>query len=290
MPAFNQDPISRSRGVRSSARAHLARLREDRLQKRLAALPAATAGHTPAQPASLHNPAPRHAPATMPAASTDTSHAPDAGPASMPTSVLADAPETTLAGPGDRDTATDAAEHSESIGMTIGGAPSHPVDNASVEKTDARHDPSSEEHGFGAIRPAGFALPADRAETKAEGSQPTFASEPLATPSLTPVDCIEEMPPQPDADASPEASNGVSETRPAEPPPAEAAAPAILAQSDLADLPGAGPGLVWLLQECGVSSMAELATVDATELAGKLGLVGQLLDLNHWIAHARARS
>lgn len=58
-------------------------------------------------------------------------------------------------------------------------------------------------------------------------------------------------------------------------------------RSDLADLPGAGPGLVWMLSQCGVFSMADLASADGDRLTEELGLVGQLLNLDSWIDHAR---
>jgi predicted flap endonuclease-1-like 5' DNA nuclease len=60
--------------------------------------------------------------------------------------------------------------------------------------------------------------------------------------------------------------------------------------SDLSSLPGAGPGLVWLLGECGIHSMAELAAADAERLAARMGVIGELLDVGHWIELARRRS
>lgn len=59
------------------------------------------------------------------------------------------------------------------------------------------------------------------------------------------------------------------------------------AESDLHALPGAGIGLVWMLQRCGVSSLADLAAADADRLRREMGLVGELLDLSGWIAFAR---
>ncbi len=60
--------------------------------------------------------------------------------------------------------------------------------------------------------------------------------------------------------------------------------------SNLSSLPGAGPGLVWLLGECGIRSMGELAAADAERLAGRMGVIGELLDLDHWIDLARRRA
>lgn len=56
--------------------------------------------------------------------------------------------------------------------------------------------------------------------------------------------------------------------------------------SDLHRLPGAGPGLVWILQRAGIETLGQLAVADAASLAGRLGLIGELLDLPAWIAEA----
>ncbi|MCK0094113.1 hypothetical protein MWU60_00905 [Yoonia sp. F2084L] len=58
-------------------------------------------------------------------------------------------------------------------------------------------------------------------------------------------------------------------------------------ESDLAALPGAGPGLIWMLAQCDIDSLATLATQDATELAARLGVVGQILDVGQWITFAQ---
>ena len=59
-------------------------------------------------------------------------------------------------------------------------------------------------------------------------------------------------------------------------------------ESDLVLLPGAGDGLVWMLGQCGINTLVELARADADELTERMGLVGQMLDLQAWIAFARA--
>ena len=59
-------------------------------------------------------------------------------------------------------------------------------------------------------------------------------------------------------------------------------------ESDLTLLPGAGDGLVWMLGQCGIYSLAELGRADADELTERMGLAGQMLDLHAWIAFARA--
>lgn len=67
-------------------------------------------------------------------------------------------------------------------------------------------------------------------------------------------------------------------------------APAGPDDTDLCQLPGAGDGLVWLLQQKGIHSLADLAQADAAALATRLELVGKLIDLDGWIAFARARN
>lgn len=77
---------------------------------------------------------------------------------------------------------------------------------------------------------------------------------------------------------------------PPAPPSRPAPAPAVPdlgPDSDLLALPGAGPGLVWLLGAAGIATLADLAAADAQDLRGRLGPVGQLLNLDTWIAWAR---
>jgi predicted flap endonuclease-1-like 5' DNA nuclease len=84
---------------------------------------------------------------------------------------------------------------------------------------------------------------------------------------------------------------GTPPAAPAEPAPAEvlpfqrAGTPP--AASDLAALPGVGPGLVWALGRAGVASLADLAAAAPEELAARLGPVGRLVDIAGWIAAAQ---
>lgn len=59
------------------------------------------------------------------------------------------------------------------------------------------------------------------------------------------------------------------------------------AESELLALPGAGPGLVWLLHRCGIRTLADLAAADPQQLAPQLGLVGQILNISIWTDFAR---
>jgi len=56
---------------------------------------------------------------------------------------------------------------------------------------------------------------------------------------------------------------------------------------DLTGLPGVGPGLIWMLQKCGISTLQDLAETDAATLGPKLGLVGQIVDVQGWLSYAQ---
>lgn len=60
--------------------------------------------------------------------------------------------------------------------------------------------------------------------------------------------------------------------------------------SDLTALPGAGPGLIWMLQKCGIGSLQDLAGADAAVLVPRLGLVGQIVNLQGWQQFARRQT
>ena len=60
--------------------------------------------------------------------------------------------------------------------------------------------------------------------------------------------------------------------------------------SDLETLPGAGPGLVWMLNECGVQTLSDLAQKTPDQLTAELGVVGQILDVSQWIKFAQDAS
>jgi hypothetical protein len=61
-------------------------------------------------------------------------------------------------------------------------------------------------------------------------------------------------------------------------------------QSELARLPGAGPGLIWMLGQCQIETMKQLAAQEAGVLTTQLGVVGQILDVSQWISYARDNS
>ena len=55
------------------------------------------------------------------------------------------------------------------------------------------------------------------------------------------------------------------------------------ADSPLLALPGAGPGLVWMLQKAGITSLHDLAQADAAQLRRAMGRIGHLVDVPFWI-------
>lgn len=59
-------------------------------------------------------------------------------------------------------------------------------------------------------------------------------------------------------------------------------------KSDLYCLRGAGAGLVWMLEQCGVHTLADLAAADPAILQQRMGLIGQILDLEDWVNYAKA--
>lgn len=61
------------------------------------------------------------------------------------------------------------------------------------------------------------------------------------------------------------------------------------ANSELTLIPGAGPGLIWMLEQCGVRDLTDLAAQEEEDLSLKLGVVGQVLDVGKWIESARAK-
>ena len=68
----------------------------------------------------------------------------------------------------------------------------------------------------------------------------------------------------------------------------DTASPAPDPTSDLACLPGAGPGLIWMLNACDVHSLSDLAAEDPAELTEKLGVVGPIINVEHWVTLAKA--
>ena len=54
-------------------------------------------------------------------------------------------------------------------------------------------------------------------------------------------------------------------------------------------IPHAGPGLIWMLNQCQIHDLSDLANADAEKLIQDLGVVGQILDVESWVEFARER-
>ena len=90
-------------------------------------------------------------------------------------------------------------------------------------------------------------------------------------------------------ESAPPISQSPQATAPALPADTPTGDPGDMSRSDLSELPGAGPGLVWLLGRQGIRNLDDLSRADATSLSAALGAVGELLDLQNWIDFADAR-
>lgn len=114
---------------------------------------------------------------------------------------------------------------------------------------------------------------AARAATSARAQFATEAAPILAPEAalLEPKESAPETPPGGEAAASPDA--------PSDEPAADG--------EGLESLPGIGPGLVWVLRQRGLASLADLARSDGADLRDALGLLGAFVDVDSWIAHAR---
>lgn len=53
-------------------------------------------------------------------------------------------------------------------------------------------------------------------------------------------------------------------------------------------LAGAGPGLIWALHRAGIRSLADVAALEESTLAARLGPLGRLIPAGAWIKTARA--
>ena len=102
-----------------------------------------------------------------------------------------------------------------------------------------------------------------------------------------------EVPVEGPVEATPEEANHASVSEEAEQPPAAEDSEAEIvpdtphaAETDLDQLPGIGPGLISMLQSAGIASLSDMSAADPEALGAKLGLVGQLLDLDFWISEA----
>ncbi|MEM1387780.1 MAG: hypothetical protein AAGG54_09235 [Pseudomonadota bacterium] len=114
-------------------------------------------------------------------------------------------------------------------------------------------------------------------------SESAFDEDALLDAQSRPVEFLGDSDAETIAQADPSSAATLEEDDPLEDEGGDAAQDF---QSDLYALPGAGPGLVWLLEMHGVMSLADLSQQDASALRAELGLVGRLFDVSEWIDFA----
>lgn len=305
----------RSSFVRRQARAHLAAIRADRLGRRGLAdaawpdAPEATAaeahpgwsGAPPADAVSRDEPSENASPADVFAADMPVGELPlqDDEP-SLPDEVTLDAPgESSPDEP-----QPDACLPHEDV-------PDDVMSDASSEEPEAGPaeagigvpetavvEPPALEPDVAAVLSSDRAAP-DQADdpTLAEGAgsamvETAEAHRAVASPEAATADAlhpraqVDEVNP---ADAASAEDPRVAAEAPADPAadePPQASAPTA---DDLAELPGAGPGLVWMLRSVGIESLSDLAAADSASLGARLGTIATILDLDYWIDFAKAR-
>lgn len=129
----------------------------------------------------------------------------------------------------------------------------------------------------------------DALDEAPQGLQASKAADELAAQIRSSLP--QDITPEPDAQSAPAPSSD-----PVSAPTGDAAgshlasAQTTLTQSDLSDLPGIGPGLIYLLQCNGVTRLADLAEREVAQLRQQLGFVGSLVNLEAWIAYAQGRA
>lgn len=123
---------------------------------------------------------------------------------------------------------------------------------------------------------------ADDAQTPAATEGPDFADDPLEDMAVQQA-ALADLNDDGSAGATATPASDAAQDAPADPGPDTTAAE----DSPLAALPGAGPGLIWMLHQCGITTLQDLAAADAEDLSTQLGVVGQILDVRPWIEIAK---
>ena len=199
------------------------------------------------------------------------------------------------AAPGATDLTADGSSPMETpIEVMPEAAGLHPEEhNTTIVPPDAPPEPATVMDALeqAAVHSVGLPDPHDLADEP-------LRSEPASNPAAS-LDIY--------ADVAASALPDLPEPQPTDPPAVAMAAPDVtetltdadlaapvldLPQDDAGDLialPGAGPGLIWMLQQCGITTLRDLAKADAADLTPKLGLVGQILNVQSWLDYARSQ-
>jgi predicted flap endonuclease-1-like 5' DNA nuclease len=191
---------------------------------------------------------------------------------------------------GDADFASGTAGRQQEAGAPDEGATDTDAREAMMAPPDDPVDPAL----VGAPPPT--VPPADTEPGAADA--PAAASDVALAPDVTDV-LIHHSGPGPQ-DGKPAAHRDEPAATPEPPLPADdaprlaveplAEKPLVEETSNLSEIPGIGPGLVWMLREAGVGTLEDLARAEASDLARKLGTIGRLLDLDWFIDFARGRT
>lgn len=282
MPTLSDSPRTRTRALRQATRRHLAQLRAERVHNRFrpAASGAGSVQHSASAPHADHDP--HHGGEPLPAVSSpcnEGSH------------------ETTL--PVSLPPAEDTAPERHGV-ATVLPEPHEPPDGAPsatgggdvlfTPRSRSRHETQPDDRPFdsGTVIDEAPGPEAEAAPTVGDG--PEMADPPKDEPPAV----LPSPPDDHDTDRADHSAASAQGTRQADetgtPTSSSSNADGLSADSDLLRLPGAGPGLVWLLGRCGVESLADLAAADARKLTEQMGLIGELLDIDNWIDFAKAQA
>jgi predicted flap endonuclease-1-like 5' DNA nuclease len=245
---------NRTRAVRGAARAHIRQLRADRLARRTSA----SASEPPVASSATED---RGDMLTVSTAAAEAVH--PLGPAIQdPMEICDGAPDADAAPP----LSVVEADSPETAPATT----ENPAD-PEIDASPAEPHMDSPEH-VGEHNDA-IAAAADDATSSPAPDHDEPTDEPLEAGT-------------PDDPTAPETLQ--ADTAPADDAGPDTAEAPVVHRSDLQRLPGAGVGLIWLLQECGVHSLSDLAQCSPERLRERMGLVGQILELDDWIAFAAA--
>jgi predicted flap endonuclease-1-like 5' DNA nuclease len=192
---------------------------------------------------------------------------------------------------------TDAPEYAPKLALVT---PAHDEESEAgdgAEAAAAEFGATQAEDGEADL-PSGTVSRQQEAVTTDDGATDADPGEAMTAPPDGPVDLAlvgAPLPTMPFADTEPGYADAPAAAcdealAPDVPVAPVAENPVVEETTDLSEIPGIGPGLVWMLREAGVSTLEDLARAEASDLARKLGTIGRLLDLDWFIDFARGRT
>lgn len=294
---------SRSRIVRQSARAHLLALRQARAQRAKSASPSDVASGDALTPERVDDGTaaiiPGRESGVAATAATEAANpvseddlAPEAG-SGAEADLVEDAGALALASDATEEASAESQDAPQDL--TAGGASE---DEAAASLSGADGTAEASESDAGEIDTAAAAI--EGAEAAPESVMDEAGAETEATLDAVgevaadnaqgsgPATGSSERPDAAAADLQAEAPDMEADAPVDAPVYAEPAMPDPEGAAELQSLPGIGPGLIWMLQKAGISTLADLAEADVEALARELGAVSALLDVGYWVDCARA--